>query len=114
MARDGKITIEPTLQQTTPDKCRLMKITPNGPSSAPTPFDYVNKRHIRRKYSGTHSGSNPSFANDFPVLPSFIKAWRVVAGDVFDIADPTVADDTNIVVLGLSNGENYIVELEAS
>jgi hypothetical protein len=123
IARDGAITIEATLQQTTPDKCRLMKITPNG-GNAPTPFDYVNKRLIHRKYSGAKSGGvDPSFSNDFPVLPSYLRATRVMAADASlrDIPDPaangqaagTILDDTPIVVSGLSNGDSFIVEMEA-
>lgn len=114
MDRDGTVSFEAALQQTTIDKARLMKITPNG-ASAPTPFDYVNKRLIHRKYTGTKSGADPSFANDFPVLPSYIRASGVVDSGkhLYSIADPTVTDDTPIVVTGLTTSDQYIVELEA-
>lgn len=128
MTRDGLISFSATLRQTTPDEARLMKITPDGsnPSgAAPTPFDYVNKRLIHRKYLvGPKSGGvDPSFANDFPVLPSFIKASKVTTSTavLVNIVDPaangqsagTILDDQPIVVSGLSNGDSGLVELEA-
>jgi hypothetical protein len=120
MLRDGSMTIETTAQMTTPDKCLLMKITPGSP---PVPFDFVNKRLIHRKYTGTKSGADPSFSNDFPVLPAYIRGTGVVASGahLYNIADPaangqpagTILFNTAIVVSGLTNGDSYIVELEA-
>lgn len=115
MSRLGVITIEATAQMTTPDKAILTKISPNG-SSAPTVLDFVNKRLIHRKYTGTRaSGQTPAIANDFPVLPAYIKAWlKAAGGGISDLADPTVDFNTPIAVNGLTvDGQLYIVELEA-
>lgn len=110
--RDGIVTIEATAQKTTPNKALLMVITPNG-VSAPTPSDRVNKRWLHRKYTGSKSGGvDPTFTNDLPFDPSFIKAELVDgSANKKNLADPTVTFNQAVVVTGLANGESFIVEL---
>jgi hypothetical protein len=121
--RDGAITIEATAQPSNPEKCLLMRITPNVGSpttGAPTPFDFVNKRHIRRKYTATRSGGlTPSIANDLPCLPTFIRGYvkALTTGILSDLTDGNfpVTFNTDIAVAGLAtNGDSYIIELECA
>lgn len=121
--RDGNVTIETTAQQSNPEKCLLMKITPHNVSpttGAPTPFDFVNKRHIRRKYTATRSGGlTPAIANDLPCLPTFVRGYikTVTTGVLVDLPDANfpVTFNTDIAVGGLTtNGDAYIIELECA
>ncbi|MBI3654085.1 MAG: hypothetical protein HY231_23895 [Acidobacteria bacterium] len=110
--RTGVVTLETTAAPSTPDKCLLMKITPNG-SSAPTPFDYLNRRWFHIKKTTTRaSGSTPAIANDLAVLPSFIRAYlKESDGTLKDKADPTIAFNTAIAITLASDGQSCILEM---
>lgn len=109
----GQITSEAGAKETTKSKALLLRATKNG-SLAPTVFDFINKPRIERKYEGgpKAGGVDPTFANDFSVLPDFIQCWRVAAdGTVHLLADCTIVFNGNNTVTGLANGESYRVHL---
>ncbi|MEW6209829.1 MAG: hypothetical protein AB1631_15805 [Acidobacteriota bacterium] len=109
--RDGEVTIETTAQMSTPNKCLLMKIVPNG-ASAPTPTDYLNLRWSMRRFTGTKSGGvDPSFFYDWAFLPRYVNAKLKDASSFLkDLAVPTITFNAVITVTGLANGESYIIE----
>ena len=109
----GQISSEGAANQTTKVKALLLRATKNG-SDPPTTFDFINKPRIERKYEGgpKSGGVDPTFANDFSVLPDFIACWKVDSdGDVHLLADCTVVFNGNNTVTGLANGESYRVHL---
>jgi hypothetical protein len=112
LSRDGVITLESTAAASIPDKCLLMQITPNG-SSAPTPFDYLNKRWAHVKKTTTRaSGSTPAIAWDLAFIPSFVRAYlKESDGTLKDKTDPTLTFNTAIAITLASDGQSCILEL---
>lgn len=113
--RAGVVTIENAVAETTPDKCLLHKAIGQGSGQAPLLTDYINKRSIYRKYTGTKAGgSDPSFLSYLPVKPALIEAFKVAAsGAMSNLADPTVTFDAAVVVTGLADTDSYRVVLTA-
>lgn len=114
--RDGSIELVSTLEPSTPDRCLIHTVTPNG-GSAPTLKNFVNRRRPHIKYTGTKSGSASStqFNNELAVPVRFVSAKAIKAsGDLYHLADPTVAfGNTAVTVSGVvTNGDGWIVELE--
>jgi hypothetical protein len=117
IGRDGSITLSAIISQTTPDTAILVKSTHNGNGVNPTVENYRNKRRIRHKFTGVKQvGSNPTFDYDFAVDPDYIDARKVAGGAtgaLHQIAQPAVVFDGQVTVLGLNDGDNYIIECEA-
>jgi len=119
--RRGAITLESVVAPSTPDKCLIHKITPNG-TSAPTVKNYINHRRPRIKYSKTADGSAPNgrFNNELAVPVRFVHAvaFAATGKTLRKIADPVVAFDDSLVTVteiggaGVTSGDTWIVELE--
>jgi hypothetical protein len=69
----GAVTLETTFQETTPDKCLLLRVI-RVDNTASTVLDFVNKVFIHRAYRITDAAG--SIQNDFPVKPSFISFYH--------------------------------------
>lgn len=111
--RDGSIELSDTIEPSTPARCLIHKVTPNG-SAAPTLKNYINRRgHI--KYSGS-KGALPTtvqFDNELAVPVKFVDA-RAYGGDsmLFFLPSPTVTFDAVVTAAsGLADGDVWIVEL---
>lgn len=114
--RHGIVTLSTTIVPSTPDKCLIHKVTPNG-SSAPTLKNYINRRRPHVKYNGTKSGAAGSvkFQNELAVPIRYVDARVKKASDssLYKIDDPTVAFDAEITLVGVAtNGDVWTVELE--
>jgi hypothetical protein len=112
--RTGLLTYGTDLSPSTPDRAILLKTVPNGPSSAPTVTQYVNKRHTKLRLTGAVGGSQPSVANPLASAPLAVATYGVRAanGDIYLVATPTVAFDTAINLSGLAPGDTYLLDLE--
>jgi hypothetical protein len=115
MSRDGTITIEAAFAQSTADKAVLSRFTGQGAGVTPLTWDYVNKRRVSKKYTGTKSGGvDPTFGNDLPVDPARFSTIKIASGGaISDLADPTWTADGTITVLTLANGDSYRILVDA-
>jgi hypothetical protein len=116
VARDGQITLSDTITPSTPDKALLAKITPTGSTTAPTIVAYVNQRNAHRRYRGTAGITPATVTNELAIEPKFVRAYGIDSGDghLYDLADPaTIEFGTNFTLTGITNGDDYVFEVEA-
>jgi hypothetical protein len=115
--RDGVVTLDDTIEESTSTKAIIMKITTHT-TTTPDVKSYFNRRRAKLKYTGARaSGTTPPFVNELAVSPRWVTAWAIKASDasntVRKIADPTVAFDNDAVTvadLG-TNADTYLVEI---
>jgi hypothetical protein len=115
--RDGVVTQSASILPSTAERCLLHKVTPTGPTTAPTIKNYINRRRPHIKYTGTKGASPPSlrFDNELAVPVRYINAVasKVTSGDMYKIAEPTPDFDATVSITGVvSTGDNWYIELE--
>lgn len=118
--RGGAVTISSTIEPSTPEKCLIHKVTPNG-TSAPTLRNYINRRRPHIKYSKTANGTAPQgrFDNELAVPVRYVdaRAYDATTKVIRKLADITVDFDAVVIVTeiggaGVTSGDTWIVELE--
>ncbi len=111
--RDGVITLSATIEPSTPDKCLLHKVTPDGAEDPPIVKNYINRRRVHIKYTGISDGS-AEFDNELAVPVRYVDARAVKDADsvIYKIGDPEVEFDAVVDVAGVVSGDAWIVELE--
>jgi hypothetical protein len=81
IARDGTVTFEATAVPTTPDKAVLMTMVNNGTNVLATIAQFINKRHIQKKYGGNKSVDvDPTFFYEPAVVLPFVDARAAIGG----------------------------------
>lgn len=119
LGRDGLITFSNVIEQTTPDKEIMAKITHNGAGVNPTVREYINRRWVLKKFTGERAaGVTTPFEYDIAVPPRFVDSEAVQGGPtgpLYKIADPAIGFDDEAVAVGgvTANGDNYIVTVGA-
>lgn len=118
--RNGAVTLSSTIEPSTPEKCLIHKVTPNG-TSAPTLRNYINRRRPHIKYSKTADGTTPMgrFDNELAVPVRYFdaRAYNGTTKALRQLAELTVGFDATVVVTeigggGVTSGDTWIVELE--
>lgn len=110
--RKGIVTLSATIEPSTPDKCLIHKVTPDG-TNAPAVKNYINRRRAHFKYTGTE-GVLVEFDNELAVPVRYVNAFGVKDSDaaVYKLADPEVPFDEEVTVTGVGTDDDWIVEIE--
>lgn len=119
--RNGAVTLSATIEPSTPEKCLIHRITPDG-TDAPAVKNYINRRRPHIKYSKEADGTAEMgrFNNELAVPVRYIdarafdnstKVLRKLTDIVVDFDDDEVTV-TEIGGGGVTSGDTWIVELE--
>jgi hypothetical protein len=110
--RKGVVTLSTTIEPSTPEKCLIHKVTPDG-TNAPDVKNYINRRRPHVKYTG-NQGDGVTFDNELAVAVRYVDARAVsdTGNALYKIPDPTVAFDETVELEDVGSGHDWIVELE--